>query len=221
MPEAIQVVTASLLDGITCPPTDLEALFSRLNVINCQAADIPVNGELRKAGKSYEIAFSPHLTPSRQRFTIAHELGHALLATTGPRCPQSGDEVERICDMVAAAILLPRQHFVEAVSNDRSPATILKISVTFQVSVISAAIRYAGIFKESVFEVEESRVTWGHGFIKKGFVTSDIKPSVDQAMEGGVGEEIVFVNNGRNKVCLKWAPIGNSRRALFVAVPAK
>lgn len=48
---------------------------------------------------------------ARQRFSLAHEIGHALLHTRGVRSDLScrDTEVERVCDRIAAELLLPRR----------------------------------------------------------------------------------------------------------------
>ena len=46
--EAIRIVVDRLLDGVPCPPTDLEAIAARLNITGIQAEDVPFSGELRR-----------------------------------------------------------------------------------------------------------------------------------------------------------------------------
>src|SRR6266487_2639897 len=81
--EAISIIASRLLHGVSCPPTDLEAIMPRLNVTRCEAdADLPISGELRKDTDGLRIVVSAHLSPARRRWTIAHELGHAVFETT-------------------------------------------------------------------------------------------------------------------------------------------
>ena len=58
------------------------------------------------------VVYSTHLGGARRRFTIAHELAHAVFEKSGPNCPRSGKELERLCDMLAAEFLMPREVFL-------------------------------------------------------------------------------------------------------------
>lgn len=51
--------------------------------------------------------------PTRQRFSLAHEIGHVLLAEEGhaPDLGHSDPEAERVCDEIAATLLLPARAF--------------------------------------------------------------------------------------------------------------
>jgi hypothetical protein len=108
--DAVAKVVSRLLSGVSCPPTDLGVVCRRLDVITEIVVDpeIPSAGELRRIGTQFQIAVAQGMPPTRQRFTIAHELGHAFFESTGPGCPRSGDELERICDLFAAELLMPQ-----------------------------------------------------------------------------------------------------------------
>lgn len=56
-----------------------------------------------------------HDPEARQRFSLAHELGHVLVEARGLRSDLScrDIEVERLCDRLAAELLLPRSMFEE------------------------------------------------------------------------------------------------------------
>lgn len=213
---AVEIIVDSLLPVPYAPPTIFDPLFGPLRITGCKETDIPTNGELRRIGRNYEIHYSKQQTASRARFTIAHEIGHAILESTGPRCPQSGDEVERICDMLATCLLLPRKPVIQMAGPERSPQIILRIAETFDVSVLAAAFRFAVLFNTSVFEVNGTDVTWGRGIISKGFIPSDIRHAVTKALCGQDGEETVVLSDGRERL-LKWTPLMNNKRVLFTA----
>src|ERR1035438_1495378 len=74
------------------------------------------------------------LPQGRRQFTIAHELGHRLLlhrqaAAIAYRRRLTGDSLERLCEDIAAAILLPRD-WVEAEfgNSPRMLATLRRMS---------------------------------------------------------------------------------------------
>ncbi|MCB1232556.1 MAG: ImmA/IrrE family metallo-endopeptidase [Verrucomicrobiae bacterium] len=79
----------------------------------------------------------------RNRFTIAHELGHYFLHSRIGEVPikvnRSGsDRVEWEANWFAAGFLMPEQPFREAVKRDSSPAYL---SAVFMVSVEAAMVR--------------------------------------------------------------------------------
>jgi hypothetical protein len=98
---AIETVTARLLQGIECPPTDLEAIRPRLNITQFCTEDIAGSGELQRDGDGFKVVYSPSVAPTRRRFTIAHEMARAIFESTGPNCPRNGVELERLCDKIA------------------------------------------------------------------------------------------------------------------------
>jgi IrrE N-terminal-like domain len=192
---AVQVVVARLLEGIDCPPTDLEALAKKVGISQCIEGDIAGSGELRKSGPTYTIVYSQFLPKSRQRFTIAHEIGHAFINKAWGGSFRPGKEVERLCDMMAAEILMPQPAVLEFTRNGVSIGTISKIARTFEASFASAAIRCAELEGLSVFEVERNRVLWSWGIVRKGPVdhlNESIKDAVKIAQEGKPTDEDFF-----------------------------
>lgn len=95
------------------PPVDLEALAQKMGVVSIEMAHMVEDGRLEQRDGVATIYVRDDLTDGRRRFTIAHELGHRLLLHQGApavayRRRLTGDQVERLCDDIAAAILLPR-----------------------------------------------------------------------------------------------------------------
>jgi IrrE N-terminal-like domain len=219
--KAAELVATRLLEGICCPPTDLEALRTRLNVSGFEPIDgLPISGELRKDGDGFKIVYSASLQPGRRRFTIAHELAHAVFETTGPNCPRYGNELERICDLLASEILLPRKILVENAGASIQPVRIFDLARIFETSLMATALRCHQVFGISIFHVENARLVWGYGAIRH---QRDIEvhihqeAAITQAMEGVAGETKVYLN-GRDHVC-SWASARGQRRALFVLQP--
>lgn len=94
----------------------------------------------------------------RERFTIAHELGHyfidehrnALINGIG-RHPsfsefQSDELVEREADLFASRLLMPEQAFTAASpKNSRGISDVLRLTKRFGTSITSTAIRYVSL----------------------------------------------------------------------------
>jgi len=100
-----------VLAGVVCPPTDLEAVSARAGAARLLSEDLPFSGELRREGGEHVIVYAAHARRARQRFTIAHEIGHLIFEKTGANPPRVGRELERLCDMLATEILLPAACF--------------------------------------------------------------------------------------------------------------
>jgi hypothetical protein len=163
---AIEIIAARLLDGIQCPPTDLDAIRPRLNITQFCAGDIAGSGELQRDGDGFKVLYSSTLSSTRKRFTISHEMAHAVFESTGPNCPRTGVELERLCDKIAAEILMPKQIFLGRLGKEISAKKILDLSQLFRASVSATAIRCAELLKVSVFGVEGDTIIWAFGVVK-------------------------------------------------------
>ena len=108
--------------GIRSFPTPIEEVAHRLKIKVSKAPSADFSGLLiRKDGHAL-IGINSGEAPTRQRFTIAHELGHFFLhpqkdAFVDFRKEVSRGEVrsprERQADMFAAALLMPRQSLLK------------------------------------------------------------------------------------------------------------
>jgi hypothetical protein len=99
--EARAAAEALLVErGVTGPPVDVVSIAEALGLQVSYTALGDVDGELREG----RIRVNKDHDLGRQRFTIAHELGHLRLHTHhGGR----GKEAERQADAFAGALLLP------------------------------------------------------------------------------------------------------------------
>lgn len=60
-----------------------------------------------KRGRSFFVSIGDETTAAEKRFTLAHELGHVLLASSGSRVPLSSAEAERLCERFASRAVAP------------------------------------------------------------------------------------------------------------------
>ena len=110
---------------------------------------------------------------SRQRFTLAHELGHLLLdvpSVIGESLPdvlRSNDAEERRVNDVAAELLIPREVVGRIVSDLPIVASVLRrVAKQARVSELAAALRVAnlatdlGLENASVVFFEDDVVSW-------------------------------------------------------------
>jgi hypothetical protein len=94
------------------PPIDIETLAKRMGVLDITPADLIEDGHLEYDPGRTRIRVRNDIGNERRRFTIAHELGHLLLLDPDTkvvvhRTRNSGSNEERLCDEIAAALLLP------------------------------------------------------------------------------------------------------------------
>ena len=222
--EAVRIIGGRFLENVECPPTNLEAVQNRLNVKRIETEDLPFSGELRRGQDGFTIALSKHLSPSRRRFTVAHELGHAILETTGPRCPRFGSELERLCDMLATEILMPYSLFRTLAQKPLSISKVWELSRVFGTSLSATALRGAELMGCSAFEVDGDTVSWGYGIVRKGRLTDldqDLQSAVRKAECSGTGEAQVYVWNQKwqGDCTLEWARPRGGSRTLFLLQP--
>ena len=198
---AIAVLVEELLRDLPFPPTDLDLLRERLHIVGINEQDIPMSGELRRNGKALEIVYSAYLTKQRQRFTIAHEMGHALLHKLGERLPHTGSEVERLCDQFAAEILMPREVFLKQLGSRLTIERLFELRKMFDVSLSSVAHKCFELKRDSVFEIEREAVTWGTGLVKKGpcrDLETGLRLGINDAKSKQKGNlDLYFVDRGR------------------------
>jgi hypothetical protein len=224
--QALSMVTQHFLQGITCPPTNLEELQKRFRIKSVETEDLPFAGELRRDADGFRIILSKHLSPHRKRFTIAHELGHAMLETTGRRCPHFGSELERICDLLATELLMPKSVFSEHLGPHPSLESVTALSRLFNTSLTATAIRIAELRGCTAFEVQNGEISWSHGIVRKGSVAAldyELEAAVRQALLSGTGEEILYIPSPkwRGDWKLEWMSTSAGQRTLFMLQPTR
>lgn len=217
--DAVKIVANWVLQGVSCPPTDLDGIRSRLDISGFYPEDMSVSGELRREGKGFKIVYSSSLSPERRRFTIAHEMGHAIFEASGRNCPRTGTELERLCDLLATEILMPTHIFLSRLGGRLSLQKIFELARTFKTSLSATAIRCSELRRISVFEVENGDVLWSRGVVRK--LESALKPAIDRALAGGTVDEILYMSKEAwtGEWQIEGTPIGRGNRALFLLQP--
>lgn len=204
-PEDYAFKALQLLGRERSLPVDLEFLCARLGCF-LQAAHLPKGLDglfIQRPGLPGPIIlYNRAQSESRKRFTIAHELGHAIMpghtryllhasrvsepaeprrldetektvAATG-LLPCVGSEWEADADRFAAFLLMPRRWFAEAVW--RTPMTLegLKaLAAEFGVSVTAAAFQAIRLTREAVAVVYSEQ-----GVVRFQRMTDDFRDRV-------------------------------------------
>jgi hypothetical protein len=196
MTKAVSRVGEELLEGVQCPPTDLDAVAAKVSILACIAEDMAGSGQLRRDDVGLTIAYSRFLSKPRRRFTIAHEIAHAYLETRWRGLSRPSNEVELLCNMIAAEVLMPQARVINHLRHSRLKLDrIFEIAQVFQVSLSAAAIRCAELRSATVFEVEGANVSWSSGIVRKGKVqrlSEDLQSVIRVALQGEKGEDQVF-----------------------------
>lgn len=130
-----------------CPPIDVRALARQMGVDEVDSAVMVEDGRLEYRPHFVRIFLKSGIPETRHRFTLAHELGHLLLAD--PESPLIArrfrpDETreERFCDAFAAAVLLPAYWVEESASGCRENlATVRAVARQSMTSLAATTVR--------------------------------------------------------------------------------
>jgi hypothetical protein len=116
---AAQAAVARLLAVLevdNVPPVDVREIAFMAGVDAVYFSDDLIgDGRLEYRGARTAIAIARGARPVRQRYTLAHELGHYWLRSSDQTLLQSlrPDDEERFCNMFAAELLLPQPWILE------------------------------------------------------------------------------------------------------------
>ncbi len=148
------------------PPIDIEDLVSQY--ADLKFADIPFEGadgislNLKVIGKTTRVVVNQNMPPARQRFTMAHELGHVIIpwhvgTIVDHIDPTRVSEVDRYwqieeeANTFAAALLMPQQFIDELIAEEDDLARIYRIvTKECEVSPIASAIRLAAFMPPNI-----------------------------------------------------------------------
>lgn len=158
--------------GITVPPVDVDRIAQLLNVeIRREHADDEVSGALYRLPTGAVLGVNSSHPPLRQRFTIAHEIGHLVLhelpvfldrvypassitRSTEPRYKRNRlssaavDPIEIEANRFAACLLMPRQMLISRLAEESLPLgspQVEKLAGLFNVSVQAMTFRLTNL----------------------------------------------------------------------------
>ena len=166
--------TLEELRAASGPPTDLARFGEALGVVEVEWKELNVDGMVLPKGSGYKIVLNSKKA-ARARFSWAHELGHIVFQSGSLARPQfrsaqrSHKQIERLCDMIASEVLMPREQFSEHMNQlDFTLAAVPKLAQVFDTSIVSTAIRYTDLLPFpavlSVWKSESGGLTysWSH-----------------------------------------------------------
>lgn len=144
-------------------PVDLDGLARQWGVVSIDKEPISSEAMLIKRGDGYRIVLRDvqgQTYRPRQRFSYAHELGHLLLQRCGMenrtalstkhRDSSRQNREERLCDQLAAEILMPRDAFQEdGLKTGWSLDGLMKLSREYETSIPATARRMIDLTPET------------------------------------------------------------------------
>jgi hypothetical protein len=124
----------------------LDGLAHKLGVSRIMEQRLPFEGGLfQLPDGELVVKLNSESSFVRQRFTLAHELGHLLLKTVPAfrSAPRTDLALERTCDMIAAELLMPSEEAIKFIRSlgQPSPEKLKLIASKYDVSLHMAAIR--------------------------------------------------------------------------------
>lgn len=144
------------------PPVDLLQVARRWPGLHVTTEDLDHEGYLIDLGaRGGEILLRASDPPERQRYTLAHELGHWVLRcangeTSGKLAATRQPRVERWCDHLAANLLMPKAwviHHLRLRGPDGLVKAVLSGPPVFRVSQEAFRLRVAELTDVSIFEL--------------------------------------------------------------------
>ena len=160
---------------------NLEGLAKKWGVKAIEEHALSSEGLILPTRGGYKIIINEEAIPTRRRFSLAHELGHLLLHKSGisdlasPKGKQRGSlgsdwDEERLCDQIAAEILMPKMVFYEdGWMEGWSLKSLRTLASMYKTSLSATAVRMVDLMPEEalmgVWRVsEEGKPTlqWPH-----------------------------------------------------------
>src|SRR4051812_43612882 len=158
---AREIVLEALESGWSGPPFDPFELAERAGVDTVPREDLDDARLVSPTGEQPRIEFNPHRRSARVRFSVAHELGHLLFTDHGAQAryrteshaehARSDDwQLEVLCNVAAAEILMPAGAFPAAHADDLSLPHLLDLRAEFGVSTEALLRRVVKLTERAV-----------------------------------------------------------------------
>lgn len=150
------IARCRLSDG----PIDLDRVCGELGVVKVEYRSLPCDGVLLPLTSGYKVMIANWAPKTRQRFSLAHELGHVMVhsllpettraATRSVFTPPGHAEEERFCDLFASRLLMPRRVVDAAMSRGLGLVAIRDLALGAGASLSAAARRLSEALKINV-----------------------------------------------------------------------
>lgn len=154
----VERICEDLLEGVDHPPTNLIAVGQKLGVTSVvPEPGLPYSGALHhKPPGEFAIVYSPS---RRERFTIAHELGHAYLKRSDSRPLNE----ESFCDHFAGELLMPSRLLRDELQEPLNIERLRGLAKRFGVTLHAACVRCALFTPLAAFSADRRGLLWRAG----------------------------------------------------------
>ncbi len=226
MEEAIRIIAERLLEGVAQVPTDLFSVASHIGFTNLPKVEAEdPDDTIHDDGLRFYEAEVVYTTEDRA--DLARDIARHFFATQEPRGFTRGAELERIVAMLAAELLIPSEAFTTFTEGALHIGKILQTAKAFDVSIRTAARRWAQGPYLTIFEVTIDEVNWGYGGVSKGPVQTletELRAIVSEAMNSPFVEPASFFSAKRpwfGSRRVEWTDIGFNRTLFLVRIPRR
>jgi hypothetical protein len=176
IPEALPLIRETVREllrqaGQGHPPIDLIKVAKVQGITKVRNGKLRGSlGVLRDGPDGFTVTLSSR-DPAKSRFTLAHEIAHTLLLHSKHSSVVLGErkaklphqKLERLCDAIAAEILLPYDMFGQAASEEPLGIdSILRLCGRFDASLQSTARRAGDLCQQPAQVVCWTRSSAGH-----------------------------------------------------------
>lgn len=141
----------------TGPPYDPRQYAAALGIAIEEKEGMALDGVLTREGGRFRILIKEESPPPRKNFTIAHEIAHTFFYDVVEESRQGNErerfdpEEERLCDLAAAELLMPRRQFAADLTRMSegghvTPVTIFRLMDAYGLSLqaVSGRAGYTG-----------------------------------------------------------------------------
>lgn len=228
--DAMELAAARAVEDFAkFPPIDPVAVASQFGATvttlpgtRDRKADLLDHGQLQVKEGRWHIRIPLQLSAERRRFSISHEIGHILLFSAVAnraelvrelRSQALYSQVERLCNLGAARILMPTDEFERKLAVFSMPTlpAIESMASVFFVSLEAAARRVTEIRGEwsvmfwelatdhprgAAWRTAQGQQRDGGVFLPSGMSSSRLKPDIvaAAALEGSASEDVVYAD---------------------------
>jgi hypothetical protein len=169
------------------PPIDLKALAYEMGVDEIRDADLIEDGRLEHEPGRVVVYLRSAAPRRRRTFTLAHELGHVLLADphstiVARRWGLDDSRVERFCDAFAAAVLMPAEWVrAEYTGQPQRLATARHLSDAAETSLAASVVRLHDIVGWHVSLLRWKRIDDRWRFVSGAAVERELHGTIRSA----------------------------------------
>jgi hypothetical protein len=227
---ARQLVFGAVENGWDGPPFD-PIVLADLKGIDVEATTEVVDASIRQAESGrLVISFNPTQPRGRRRYSIAHEIGHALFEDVAQTIrfrksdtPMRADDwqLEMLCNIAAAELLMPIGSLPSSVVDAHSIDDVLELRNHFDVSLEAVAIRLVHVTSEPLAVFAASQTPGGGEYRLNYFVPSPGWRSLGRPMQIPASSKVAEVTaiGHTSKAIEEWPGIGDKVRIEAVGLP--